>query len=73
VVANLEPRSPELLMHPWCAVEASVPLKHLLHLGGDGCVLLGPWARIALTLPPRVEATAGHTDLHTEPSHRKKI
>jgi len=60
-------------MDAWSAVEAAVPIKHRLHLGRDDGVLLGPWARVVLPLPPGVEAAAGHTQLPAEPGHRKAI
>jgi hypothetical protein len=63
VAARLETRSPELLMNAWCAVEAAVLLKHLLDLGRDGCVLLGPWARVLLPLPQGVKAAASYAQL----------
>ena len=63
MASHLEARGPELLMDAWCAVEAAVPFKHLLDLSCDDGVLLGPWARVVLPLPPGVEAAAGHTQL----------
>ena len=48
-------------------------LEHSLHLGHEGRVLQGPWARILLPLPPGIEAAAGHTQLPAKPGHRKAI
>jgi len=73
VAAHLEARGPKLLMDAWCAVEAAVPIEHRLHLGRNDGVLLGPWARVVLPLPPGVEAAAGHTQLPAEPGHRNAI
>jgi len=73
VASHLEAGGPELLVDAWCAVEAVVPIKHRLHLSCDDGVLLGPYARVRLPLPPGVEAAAGHTQLPAEPGHRKAI
>ncbi len=73
MAAHLETGDPELLMDAWCAVKATVTFKHCLHLGRDDCVLLGPWARVVLPLPPGIEATAGHTQLAAQPGHRKTV
>ena len=50
--AHLEASGPELLMVPWCTVEAAVPMEHRLDLSRDGRVLLSPWTRVVLPLPP---------------------
>ena len=71
MAAHLETSSPELLMDAWCAVEAAVPIKNRLHLGRDGLVLLDPWTRVLLPLPPGIEAAAGYTQLLAQPGHRK--
>jgi hypothetical protein len=47
-------------MDAWCAVKAAVSIKYRLHLGRDGCVLLGPWPLVVLSLPPGVKAAAGY-------------
>jgi hypothetical protein len=60
-------------MNAWGAVEAAVPIKHRLHLGRDGCVLLGSWARVLLPLPPGVEAAAGHAQLPAEPGRGEAV
>ena len=73
MAAHLEASGPELLMDAWCAVEASVPFKHGLELGCDGCVLLGPWTRVVLPLPPGVEAAAGYTQLPAEPGRGEAV
>ena len=73
MTAHLETSGPELLMNAWCAVKATVPFKHLLHLGSERRVLQSPWARVVLPLPPGVEAAAGHTQLPAEPGHREAI
>ncbi len=73
MAAHLEASGPELLMDAWCAVEAAVPFKHGLELDRDGCVLLGPWTRVVLPLPPGVEAAAGHAQLPAQPGHRKAV
>jgi len=65
--AHLEASGPELLMHPWCTVEATVPLKHRLDLSRDGRVFLSSWTRVVLPLPPVVEAAAGYPQLPEEP------
>ena len=67
MAAHLEASSFDLLMDAWCPVETEVPIKHRIHLGCDGSVLLGPWAWVLLPLPPGVEAAAGYTQLLTQP------
>jgi hypothetical protein len=67
MAAHLEASGPELLMDAWCTVGAAVPLKHRLDLGCDGRVLLGPWTRVVLPLPPVVEAAAGDSQLPAKP------
>ena len=71
--AHLETSSPELLMDARCPVEAAVPIKHRLHLGCDGSVLLGPWAWVLLPLPPGVETAAGHIQLPAEPGRGEAL
>jgi hypothetical protein len=73
VAARLEARSPELQMNAWGAVETAVLLKHLLDLGRDSCVLLSPWARVLLPLPPGVKAAASYAQLLTQPGNRKTV
>ncbi len=73
MAAHLEASGPELLMDAWRAVQTAVPFKHRLHLGRDDCVLLGPWARVLLPLPPGVEAAVGHAQLFAQPGHRKAV
>jgi hypothetical protein len=34
---------------------------------------MGPTARVLLSLPPDIEAAAGHTQLPAQPGHRKAI
>lgn len=67
MAAHLEASSPDLLMDAWCPVETAVPIKNRLHLGCDGILLLGPWPRVVLPLPPGVETAAGHAQLPAEP------
>ena len=73
MAAHLEASSFELLMDAWCAIEAPVSIKYLLHLGGDRSVFLGPWARALLPLPPGVEAAAGHPQLLAQPGNGEAI
>jgi hypothetical protein len=71
--AHLEASAPELLMDTRCTVKAAVPMKHRLDLDRDGSVLLGPWTRVVLPLPPVVEAAAGDTQLPAEPGRGEAI
>ena len=73
MAAHLETSSPELLMDARCPVEAAVPIKHRMHLGRDGSVLLGPWAWVLLPLTPGVETAAGYTQLLTQPGRGEAI
>jgi len=73
VTAYLETSSLDLLMDAWCSVETAVPIKNRLHLGRDGLVLLGPWARVVLPLPPGVETAAGYTQLLTQPGRGEAV
>ncbi len=73
VSTHLEDGGLELMVAVWCAVEATVPLKHRLHLGRDDRVLQVPWARVLKPLPPGTEAAAGHAQLPAKPGHRKAI
>ena len=65
--AHLEASGPELLMDPRCTVEAAVPMEHRLDLSRDGRILLSPWTRVVLPLPPVVEAAAGYPQLPAAP------
>jgi hypothetical protein len=60
-------------MVAWCSVKAAVPIKDRLHRSRDGCILLGPWARVVLPLPPGVEAAAGHAQLPAEPGRGEAV
>ena len=60
-------------MDAGCAVEATVPIKHRLHLDHEDGILLGSWARVLLPLPPGVETAAGHTQLTAELGGGKAI
>ena len=73
MAAHLEASRPDLLMDAWCSVETAVPIKNRLHLGRDGLVLLGPWARVVLPLPPGVETAAGHAQLPAEPGRGEAV
>jgi hypothetical protein len=73
VPTNLVVSSPQLLVDSRRAVETTVPFKHCLHLGREDPVLMGPTARVLLSLPPDIEAAAGHTQLPAQPGHRKAI
>lgn len=71
--AHLEASGPELMMDPRCTVEAAVPMEHRLDLSRDGRVLLSPWTRVVLPLPPVVEAAAGDSQLPAEPGRGEAI
>ena len=71
--AHLEASGPELLMDPRCTVEAAVPMEHRLDLSRDGRILLSPWTRVVLPLPPVVEAAAGDSQLPAEPGRGEAI
>ena len=61
------------LMDAWCAVRASVPFTHCLHLCVDDRVLRGPTARVLLSLPPGLGASTGHAQLPAQPGHREMV
>ena len=73
VPAHQATGGPQFLMDPRGTVEAAVLLEHRCHLSGDGSVLLGPWARVLLPLPPGIEAAAGHTQLAAEPGNGEAL
>ncbi len=73
MAVHFEACGPELQMDAWCAVNATVPFKHCSHLGRDDCVLLGPWARVVLPLPPGIEAAVGHIQLLAQPDCGKAV
>jgi hypothetical protein len=61
------------LMDAWCAVNASVPFTHCLHMGVEDRVLRGRTARVLLSLPPGLGASTGHAQLPAQPGHREMV